>query len=119
MKGSKGITTLNNNMKRGSRSKGECLPAVESRAIVNETLTLNSFHDKIAGNQNHPKLLAFPNNKKVIPMTNKIRLTALSRSSGCAAKMPAASLAQVLRQLPTFIDENFLSAAIPFADAGI
>ena len=52
-------------------------------------------------------------------MTNKIRLTALSRSSGCAAKMPAASLAQVLRQLPTFIDENFLSAAIPFADAGI
>lgn len=52
-------------------------------------------------------------------MTNKIRLTALSRSSGCAAKMPAATLAQVLRQLPSFTDENFLSAAIPFADAGI
>lgn len=52
-------------------------------------------------------------------MTNKIRLTALSRSSGCAAKMPAQSLAQVLKQLPVFHDENLLSANIPFADAGI
>jgi len=52
-------------------------------------------------------------------MTNKIRLTALSRSSGCAAKMPAASLSQVLKKLPIFNDENFLSASIPFADAGI
>lgn len=52
-------------------------------------------------------------------MTNKIRLTALSRSSGCAAKMPAGPLSQILRQLPVFNDENFLSAAIPFADSGI
>lgn len=52
-------------------------------------------------------------------MTNKIRLTALSRSSGCAAKMPAVSLAEVLKKIPIFNDENLLSAAIPFADAGI
>lgn len=52
-------------------------------------------------------------------MMNKIRLTALSRSSGCAAKMPAASLSQVLRQLPIYPDDNLLSAAIPFSDAGI
>lgn len=52
-------------------------------------------------------------------MTNNIRLTALSRSSGCAAKMPAGPLAQVLRRLPIFNDKNFLSATIPFADAGI
>lgn len=50
---------------------------------------------------------------------SKLRLTALSRSSGCAAKMPAATLSQVLRKLPTFDDVNFLSASIPFADSGI
>lgn len=52
-------------------------------------------------------------------MLPKIRLTALSRSSGCAAKMPAGPLAQVLRQLPVFHDVNLLSASIPFSDAGI
>jgi hypothetical protein len=59
-KESKGKATLNNNMKRGSRGKGECQPAEESRALENETLTLTAFHDKIAGNQNIQKLLAFP-----------------------------------------------------------
>ncbi len=33
--------------------------------------------------------------------------------------MAPGPLAQVLRQLPTVADENFLTAAIPFADAGV
>jgi hypothetical protein len=33
--------------------------------------------------------------------------------------MAPGPLAQVLRQLPTFDDENFLSRNIPFADAGV
>jgi len=33
--------------------------------------------------------------------------------------MAPGPLAQVLRQLPTVVDENFLTATIPFADAGV
>ena len=52
-------------------------------------------------------------------MADKPRLTALSRSSGLAAKIDPEILTQVLGQLPKVDHPDLLSQEIPFADAAI
>ncbi|HEX2747955.1 MAG TPA: selenide, water dikinase SelD [Verrucomicrobiales bacterium] len=48
-----------------------------------------------------------------------IRLTALSSCAGCAAKLPQAKLAQILRDLPGLADERLLVGASTSDDAAV
>jgi selenide, water dikinase len=55
--------------------------------------------------------------KLLSPMS--IRLTALSSCAGCAAKLPQAKLAQLLRNLPGLADERLLVGASTSDDAAV
>jgi selenide, water dikinase len=79
----------------------------QSRASRADSMSRNEFSQ-------HPY-----NRKREVPLTETLKLTAMAKAAGCAAKLNPATLEHVLRKLPRQTDPNVLVGFDTNDDAGI